>query len=134
MDAPVGNRLYTGYRVLSMPRPNVVQLKRHRFAETIHYPVYTAQPKGEPMNSPIPTKPEPQPPWWWFKLTEFWKGHGTKLIGGAVTALGLVAAGDPSIVKALTEVVGTNRAPGIIVLAAGAMTFYRGFSNTKQAQ
>jgi hypothetical protein len=82
------------------------------------------------MNSPA-QKPEPLPPWWWDKLTDFWAGHGTKLIGGAVTALGLVAAGDPTVVKALTQLLG-DRTPGLIVLAGGALTVWRGFSNSKQ--
>ena len=85
------------------------------------------------MNNPSPApKPEPLPPWWWDKLTDFWAGHGTKLIGGTVATLGLVAAGDPSIVHALTRFVGSDRAAGLVVLAGGALTVWRGFSNSKQ--
>lgn len=78
------------------------------------------------MNTPSPT-----PPWWWFKIASFWHSHGTKLIGGFVTTIGLVAAGNPAIVAWLNSLVGTSRAAGLVVAATGAMTVYRGFQNTK---
>lgn len=52
--------------------------------------------------------------------------HGTQWIGSTVTAVGAVAAMDPTILAALFG----DKGPAIALIAAGLLTFIRGKVNT----
>lgn len=60
---------------------------------------------------------------------KLWQNHGTKIIGGAVTVLGTVAAVDPALVTALGP-----KAQAVAVIAGGLLTILRGIQNTKKQE
>lgn len=55
------------------------------------------------------------------------KDHGTKLIGGLTTLVGLLGAVDPVV---LQSAIG-EKGVGYVVGAAGILTILRGFQNSK---
>lgn len=55
------------------------------------------------------------------------KDHGTKLIGGLTTAVGVVGSLDPTVLQSL---IGANGMSYFTALA-GILTILRGFQNTK---
>ena len=69
---------------------------------------------------PDDLKPSIQPDWW--------KNHGTKILGGITTLLGVIVTATPDT---LTSLFGAH-APGIATAAAGLLTILRGFTNSAQ--
>jgi hypothetical protein len=61
-------------------------------------------------------------------LKNLWKQHGTKILGGSVAGLGLLAAATP----AQFQLWGINAHTGlrISVIALGLLTILRGFTNS----
>jgi hypothetical protein len=62
-------------------------------------------------------------------MGNFWKNHGTKIIGSLTTLLGAITVATPDT---LTGIFGT-RGPAIATAAAGILTIWRGFYNSNQA-
>lgn len=56
----------------------------------------------------------------------FWKSHGTKIIGAATTAVGVLGAVDPNVLGAALGPKGTAYAAAL----AGILTIIRGVQNT----
>jgi hypothetical protein len=55
----------------------------------------------------------------------FWKDHGTKILGSITTVLGAITVAAPD---QLASIFG-SRAPAAVVLATGLLTIVRGFTN-----
>jgi hypothetical protein len=59
-------------------------------------------------------------------MGNYWKNHGTKILGTVTTLLGAISAASPDTLSGLFG----PRAPAIAVAAAGLLTIIRGFTNS----
>jgi hypothetical protein len=60
----------------------------------------------------------------------WWKSHGTKLLGTATAAVGVLGTVDPTV---LTGALG-EKGVGVLTGIAGILTILRGFSNSANQQ
>lgn len=71
-----------------------------------------------------------------MSMKDYWHNHGTKIIGFASTAVGILTLIDSAtwqgIERALGPQLGEHVANGVLILS-GVMTAYRGFRNTARA-
>lgn len=68
----------------------------------------------------------------WNTLKRWWDLHGTKIIGYTATAIGAMAATDPTVVTSIINAVAGERGPAIAVVVGGLLTVYRGHRNSKK--
>lgn len=61
----------------------------------------------------------------------WWKNHGTKILGTIGTLAGLLATVDPAAITAFLNAIFGDRGPGIATMILGGLTIYKGFKNSK---
>ena len=59
-------------------------------------------------------------------MSNYWKDHGTKILGAITTALGAISAASPDTLSGIFG----PKGPAIAVTAAGLLTIVRGFTNS----
>ena len=72
-----------------------------------------------------------------MSIREFWKSHGTKLIGFATAAVGALEFLDASTIHLIEASLGSKWGPAVshgILIASGLMTAYRGFTNSRNTR
>lgn len=64
----------------------------------------------------------------------YWNKHGTKIIGFGTAVIGMVTYIDQETVKLIESTLGPKHGPIVshgIMVTAGLMTAYRGFTNSR---